>query len=137
MDSFEPIEFDSLNEADVREEIISPLLRKMGYRSGTTNNIIREQSLRYPKVSMGRKKRDKDPLLRGFADYIVEVKGSVRWTIEAKPPQVNIGPDDIGRAYTYANHPEVRAVLLLCVQWENFSGFPNESWSGRSSIVNG
>jgi len=112
---FEPIDFSKLNEADVREEIIAPLLRYLGYRSGTKNNVIREQSLRYPKAFIGRKNEKKDPLLRGTADYILEVNDSVRWVIEAKSPDVDISAEEIEQAYTYANHPEVRAVYFVIV----------------------
>ncbi|MGA2403556.1 MAG: hypothetical protein ABSG91_17920 [Syntrophobacteraceae bacterium] len=45
---FEPLVIDDLNEQDVREEIIAPLLRHLGYRSTTKYNLLREQLLRYP-----------------------------------------------------------------------------------------
>lgn len=113
---FESLDFLQLNEADIREEVIAPLLRRLGYRSGTDNNVIREQplSLRYPRALLGRKNPNKDPLLRGKADYICEVPGPIRWVIEAKPPSAEITLDDIEQAFTYANHPEVRAVVY-CV----------------------
>lgn len=106
---------EEYNEADVREEIIAPLLRALGYRSGTENNIVREQSLRYPKSSLGRKSTAKDPELRGVADYILDVRRLVRWVIEAKAPSIKIATDEIEQCWTYANHPEVRAVYFaLC-----------------------
>jgi len=111
---FDPIDFESFNETDVREEVIAPLIKELGYRTGSENNIIREQSLRYPKKSLGRKDPKKDPLLRGKADYICVAGEKVRWVIEAKPPGVDIDRDCIEQAYSYANHPEVRAVYF-CV----------------------
>ena len=75
---FPVYDFNSLNETDIREEIIAPLLRYLGYRSGTSNNIIREQPLSYPKEFLGKKKKN-DPILRGRADYICDVKGQVKW----------------------------------------------------------
>lgn len=110
---FEPIDFDNLNEADIREEIIAPLLKELGYRSSGVNNIIREQSLIYPRKFIGRKKHT-DPLLRGVADYICIAGGKVQWVIEAKPPGVDLDLNDIEQSYTYACHPEVRAVYF-CV----------------------
>ncbi|MES2039668.1 MAG: hypothetical protein V4495_17775 [Pseudomonadota bacterium] len=107
--------FEKLNETDIREEIIAPLIRRLGYRSGTDDNVIREQILRYPKLTLGRKTPKKDPFLRGRADYILEAKQRVRWVIEAKAPEVSIGIDDVEQAWTYANHQEVRAVyFVLC-----------------------
>lgn len=110
-----PLPFENLNESDIREEILAPLIRQLGYRSGTSNNVIREQSLRYPMQFLGRKDPQKDPALRGKADYILEVQQRVRWVIEAKAPEVPVGLDEIEQAWTYASHPEVRAVFfLLC-----------------------
>lgn len=78
---FPEYEFDSLNETDIREEIIAPLLCYLGYRSGTVHNVIREQPLSYPKSFLGRMKNS-DPILRGRADNICEAHGQVRWIIE-------------------------------------------------------
>lgn len=89
------IDFTRLNETDVREEIIAPLIRELGYRSSTEHNVLREQSLRYPRLSLGRKDTRKDPLLRGKADYILEAGGLVRWVIEAKAPTCDIDIDEI------------------------------------------
>ncbi len=112
---FEQLKFDDLNETDVREEIVAPLVRSLGYRSGTKNNVIREQSLRYPRAFLGHKNPGKDPILRGKADYILEADGKVRWVIEAKAPDVSIGSDEIEQAWSYASHPEIRAVyFVLC-----------------------
>jgi len=66
-------------------------------------------------VYLGRKDSKKDPVLRGKADYILEAGGEVRWVIEGKAPSCAIDADEIEQAWTYANHPEVRAVYFsLC-----------------------
>ena len=109
---FEPIDYEKLNETDVREEIIAPFLRELGYRSGTPNDVIREQSLRYPRIYMGRKNASKDPLMRGKADYILDVQNTVRWVLEAKAPDVELSIDVLEQAWTYATHPEIRAVYF-------------------------
>lgn len=109
------MDFTQLNETDVREEIVAPLLRDLGYRSATNDNVLREQTLRYPRASIGRKNLARDPLLRGKADYILEAGRKVRWVIEAKAPCCDLTVDEIEQAWTYANHPEVRAVYFaLC-----------------------
>lgn len=111
---FPTFDFDTMNEADIRAEIIDPLLRYLGYRSGTENNIERERNLRYPKISLGRKKPT-DPEVRGKADYILEARGVGRWVVEAKPPNKEIALDDVEQAYTYAALPEVAAAFfVLC-----------------------
>jgi hypothetical protein len=119
---FKSYNFDCLNETDIREEIVSPLLRLLDYRSGTENNIIREQSLSYPHMFLGRKKRS-DPLLRGRADYICEVRRKIRWTIEAKAPDAQLDTDAIEQAWSYANHPEIRAVYFCLTNGRRFLVF--------------
>jgi len=115
MDRFPTRSFDGLNEADIREEVVAPLLKCLGYQSGTHADIVRELSLRYPKQFLGRKKTSKDPQLRGRADYVMEIGKRLRWTIEAKPPSLAVARNDIEQAYTYAVHPEVKAVYFaLC-----------------------
>lgn len=120
---FMPMAFESFNETDVREEVIAPLVRALGYQSGTEFNAIREQSLRYPKSYLGRKNPAKDPELRGKADYVLEVKSLVRWVIEAKAPNVDIDLDAIEQAWTYASHPEVRAVYFALCNGKQFQLF--------------
>jgi hypothetical protein len=80
------MDFDGWSEADVREEILAPLVRKLGYRKGSENNVSRETTLRYDRNFLGRKKPKSDPKLRGHPDYICEVRGIGRWVIEAKSP---------------------------------------------------
>ncbi len=104
--------FEEMNEADVREEVIAPLVRRLGYRTGTDNNVIREQLLRYKFVFLGLKDPGKDPEVRGKADYILEAERRIRWVVEAKAPQVEIDNTVVEQAWSYANHPEVRAVYF-------------------------
>jgi Type I restriction enzyme R protein N terminus (HSDR_N) len=110
-------DFDKLSEADVREEIIAPVLRRLGYQSGTDNTILRERAieLRYPKMFLGRKKHAKDPVLRGRPDYVCEARNVTRWVIEAKSPGEEISQDDVEQAHSYAVHVELAApIFVLC-----------------------
>ena len=115
------------NEAAVREEVIAPLLVALGYRSGTSNDIRYELSLRYPKDFLGRKKPERDRDLRGKADYVCTAGGRVRWTIEAKPEGSGITDDDVEQAYTYARHPEVRAVYFCLCDGRRFDVYATEA----------
>src|SRR5690606_15162772 len=119
----EILNFKNFNETDVREEVLAPLIRMLGYRSGSKDNVVREQSLRYPRAFLGRKNTKKDPILRGKADYILEVGSTVRWVIEAKSPDVEIDFDSVEQAYTYANHPEIRAVYFALCNGKRFVVF--------------
>jgi hypothetical protein len=119
---FPQYNFNSMTEADIREEIIAPLLRHLGYRSGTANDIIREQSLSYPKSYLGHKKNS-DPILRGRADYICEARAQVRWVIEAKSPDADLDRDAEEQSWSYANHPEIRAVYFCLSNGRKFKIF--------------
>jgi hypothetical protein len=96
--------------------VIGPLLRELGYRTGTDSNIVRELDLRYPHSYIGRKDTKKDPVLRGKADYVLEIGQRIRWVLEAKAPGVDIAAaDQLEQARSYAAHPEVAAVyFVLC-----------------------
>lgn len=109
---FPPLPFDRMSEADVREDVLVPLLAALGYRTGTDYDIRRELSLRYPKQSLGRKQEDRDPVLRGRADYVLKVNGELSWVLEAKSPVSDIQQDEIEQAWSYATHAEVRAAYF-------------------------
>jgi Type I restriction enzyme R protein N terminus (HSDR_N) len=113
------------NEAGVREEIVAPILRALDYGSSTQNDVRYEMMLVYPHDLLGRKKKT-DPLLIGKPDYICRAGGRVSWTIEAKPP-VPISNDDIQQAYTYAKHPEVRAVYFCICNGLEFRVYDTNS----------
>jgi predicted type IV restriction endonuclease len=127
--------FDKLNEADVREEIIAPLVRQLGYRSDSENNVLRELPLRYPSVFFGRKSQKKDQLLRGKADYVLEAGRRVRWVIEAKSPAAGISDDDVEQAYSYAVHAEVRAVYFVLCNGREFIIFQTNMGPGVSPLL--
>jgi hypothetical protein len=99
---------DRANEQDVREEVAVPLLACLGYERGTSNDILREQTLSYGHVFLGRKKKS-DPPLRGRADYVLAVTGAARWVLEVKAPHEEIDRDAVEQALSYARHPEVAA----------------------------
>jgi Type I restriction enzyme R protein N terminus (HSDR_N) len=109
---FPTYNFNLLGETDIREEIVAPLLRHLGYRSGTTDNVIREQQLSYPQLQLG-KRKPTDPPLRGIADYICEAGGLIKWVIEAKPPGEDLNKLVQEQAWSYANHPQIRAVYFV------------------------
>jgi len=50
--------FETMNETDVREIIVRPLLERLGYRHGTQATIRTEVPLRYDKAFLGRKEAD-------------------------------------------------------------------------------
>lgn len=107
-------------ENDVRERIIYPLLLRLDHSPAT---IITQLTLHYKSLFLGRKKGfKKDRPLQGEADYVVDVDGRLRWVIEAKKPGP-ISNDDREQAFSYAMHPQVRAVMFAIISGTDFEIF--------------
>lgn len=126
---FPYFDFEKLGETDVREEILAPLVRFLGYRSGTEHDVIREQSLAYTKLQLGRQK-ESDPTIRGRADYVCVAGGLIRWTIEAKCPEESLDAKAEAQAWSYANHPEIRAVYFVLCNGRRFQVFQTNRGHG-------
>ncbi len=122
------------SEADVREELASPLLVMLGYKRGTLNDILREFPLAYDRFFLGRKKKN-DPPLRGRADYILSVVGAARWVLEVKAASEPIDRDAIEQAISYARHPEISAVYAAIFNGIKFVLFHTSQSSLNQPLV--
>lgn len=96
----------------MREEIISPFLKRLGYAPGTANNLVRSRALPHPFVYIGTKKHG----INIIPDYVLESEYGDKWILDAKSPNENIlkgkNPE---QAFSYAIHPEIRAMTYaLC-----------------------
>ena len=103
-------------EADVREEIISPLLKVLGYDKQSYFSIDREKPIQL----LGRKK---------FLDYNLTLWSENFWLIEAKKPRragAKFGAADIGQAVGYAVHPEINAALVVLCDGRKIAVFDRE-----------
>lgn len=118
----EPVEFDTMNETDVREVIVRPLLGRLGYRHGTAATIRTEISLKYNNAFLGRKKAN-DPPLAGRADYVLDAVPFGRWVVEVKAPSEKLTRDCIEQAHTYAAHPEIAASYFLVTNGREYQLF--------------
>jgi len=82
---FSDINFNSLQnnpdfkEDSVREVIILPLLKSLGY---TENNIIRSKTLQHPFLKIGSKKRK----INLIPDYLLKIENNYAWVLDAKAP---------------------------------------------------
>lgn len=101
------------NEADVREDIVAPLLALLGYQRGSDYDINREGShlLSKPFLYVGRQRID--------IDYALMVRKRSFWIIEtksAKDPQFD--EQAKFQAHFYALHPDVGArYFAVCNGW--------------------
>ncbi len=129
------LNLDTANETDIREELASPLLALLGYERGTSNDILREYTLSYGRIYLGRKKPN-DPPLRGRPDYILSVAGAGRWILEVKAPSEEITQDVIEQAISYARHPEVSASYAVMLNGRFLTIFSNTQRSTDKPLAN-
>jgi len=110
MDIFDTLNYDIINspefkEDSVREEIIAPILKELGYSAFGENKIIRSQNLKHPYIFFGTKKEN----IYIIPDYLLQVNGVNVAVIDAKSPREDIlkgkNPE---QAYSYAIHKEIR-----------------------------
>jgi len=108
---FGTFDFNCLNdpafqEDSVREEIIAPLLRSIGYGASGPNKIIRSKPLTHPYVLFGSQKRK----VNIVPDYLIAIEDTPYFVLDAKAPSEEITKgDNVSQVYSYAIHPEVRA----------------------------
>ncbi|MDF3077409.1 MAG: hypothetical protein K0S09_1298 [Sphingobacteriaceae bacterium] len=112
---FGQLDFKAIaNDADfkedsVREVIILPIIKELGYRQ---ENIVRSKTLQHPFLKIGSKKRP----VNLVPDYSLKVENNFAWVLDAKAPNQKIVNDDnVEQVYSYASHPEIRSnYFTLC-----------------------
>jgi hypothetical protein len=99
-------------EDSVREELVVPIIKGLGYSSSRPNQVIRSRRLLHPFVSIGSKKNE----IYIIPDYLFEIDGRPAWILDAKAPTERITKSvNVEQAYSYAIHSEVRVnFFALC-----------------------
>lgn len=109
---FELLNSTEFKEDSVREEIILPIIKGLGYNASKPNQIIRSRNLLHPFVSIGSQRKD----IYIIPDYLLEVNGKPAWILDAKSPTESLlKSKHVEQAYSYAIHSEVRVKFFaLC-----------------------
>ncbi len=109
---FEILNSPEFKEDSVREEIIVPLLKRLGYRSSGANRIIRSKTLTHPFIYVGTRKHP----AKTIPDYTLFHEDKPILILDAKSPTEDIlKPSHIQQAYSYAIHPEIKCKnFALC-----------------------
>jgi Type I restriction enzyme R protein N terminus (HSDR_N) len=117
MELFKNFDFNVLNNRDykedaVREDIVAPLLKELGFQPSGENLIIRSKSLLHPFVHIGTKQHK----VNIIPDYLLQVNGKYVFTLDAKAPNEDIKKGaNVEQAFSYSIHPEIRSFLYgLC-----------------------
>ncbi len=125
LDSFD---FNLLSGSDfkedsVREVIISPILRELGYTEGGLNRIVRSRSLSHPFVKTGSGDRE----IRIVPDYLLLAANKPAWVLDAKSPNQTItSGGNVEQTYFYAIHPDIRSRYFALCNGREFALFEKD-----------
>ncbi|WP_135445228.1 type I restriction enzyme HsdR N-terminal domain-containing protein [Vibrio tasmaniensis] len=99
------LDVTGFTEADVRAEIIDPILRVLGYKKGEFSSVDREKHIRF----LGKKHK--------YIDYNLTLWRENFWVVEAKRPLTGdkFGYSELSQVIEYSVHPEINAaIVVLC-----------------------
>ena len=125
MKLFEDFDFTELDspeflEDSVREVLVLPILKALGYKTRGPHKIIRGRGLRHPFVKIGSTNRE----VTIKPDYLLESHGKPLWVLDAKGPLEEIkSGTHTDQVYSYAIHPEVRATYFALCNGREFVVF--------------
>lgn len=108
---------ETFTEADVREEIITPILRALGYDKGSNFSVKRERRVDVKKQRL-------------FIDYSMTLFETDFWLIEAKRPNLKaarFGHGDLWQGLKYAVHPDINAALVVLCDGHKLEVFDREA----------
>jgi hypothetical protein len=116
--NFDLLDNSEFQEDAVREEIVVPIIKGLGYTADKPNQIIRSRKLLHPYVSIGSQKKD----IYIIPDYLFEVDGRPAWVLDAKAPtETIIKSKNVEQAYSYAIHSEVRVNFFALCNGKEFA----------------
>jgi hypothetical protein len=109
---FKVLDDKLFKEDSVREELIVPVLERLGYSATGEHKIVRSEPLVHPFVHIGTKAYK----VNIISDYQLAPAGKKAWVLDAKAPGEDIRKGkNVEQAYSYAIHPDVRVPFYgLC-----------------------
>lgn len=123
-----------MTEQDVREEILAPIIRRLGYEFGTKSYVERERHLVHPFTRVGHKSSKDVPA--GKADYICGLDGRRgSFVVEAKCGNHKILESDIEQAHSYATHPEINAHFFVLSNGQKLQIFQTINGPKKTPII--
>lgn len=109
---FRALETPGYPEDSVRENIVNPILRQLGYGTSGPHQVMPAQAVTNPFVYLGASQHKVSIL----PDYLLRVDNANAFTLGVTAPSVNIHRGEVvEQAFAYAIHPEIRAFYYgLC-----------------------
>lgn len=120
------LDFSTMNETDVREEYITPILTLLGYKKNTDYEVEREETseLIDMSINIGSRKLK--------LDYKFNIRKKYFWLIEAKTgKERELSTENIAQAYLYSLHPDINCrFFAVCNGWY-FNLYDRNCWLFR------
>lgn len=114
---FDLLDSDEFKEDSVREELILPIIKELGYKASGDSRVIRSKTLSHPFVSIGSQPRK----ISIVPDYVFLSDARPYWILDAKSPIEKISKSvHVEQAYSYAIHPEIRAEMYALCNGKEF-----------------
>jgi len=111
-------------EDSVREVIILPILKELGYEQ---SNIIRSKTLQHPFLKIGSNKKIPIKLI---PDYSLKIENNFAWVLDAKGVDEKVLDDDhIAQVYCYASHPEINSIYFALCNGLQFALYRKDSYN--------
>lgn len=109
---FSALDDPNYKEDAVREDLVAPLLRALGYQATGNHRMQRSKSLPHPFVMIGSQKRK----INVVPDYTLFNGEQAILVLDAKrPSEAVLNPAHVEQAFSYAIHPDIRArSFALC-----------------------
>lgn len=128
---FSTLASPTFREDAVREEIIAPVLKALGYRPAGRFSVQRGKSLAVPFVMLGSTKRT----VRLIPDYALYVDDRAVLVLDAKAPSEDVlDLAHLGQTYSYAIHPEIRCDHYAVCNGLRLVVFETCSWTAEADI---
>jgi len=135
-DLFKEFDFNLLDdpnfkEDSVREEIVFPILKELGYSAAGEDKIIRSKTLKHPFVHIGSSKQN----INIIPDYLIKSGEQNLFILDAKAPNENITKGkNIEQAYSYAIHSDIRTPKYALCNGREISIFDVRYYQPKSII---
>ncbi len=113
---FYKIENDpDFKEDSVREVIILPILKELGYQQ---KNITRSKKLIHPFLKIGTNKI----AIKQYPDYLLKVENNFAWVLDAKSPSEGTREyENVEQVFSYAAHREINTVYFALCNGKEFT----------------
>jgi hypothetical protein len=122
---FSVLDSPAFKEDSVREEIIAPIIRRLGYQSSGTFRVQRSKALVHPFVMIGSKRQ----AVTIIPDYTLYANDRALAVLEAKGPQESVlHSHHVEQAYSYAIHPEIRVDHYALCNGRELIVYKTDQW---------